>query len=148
MTIAQFNIARARWPLDDPRMAEFTNMIDRMNALARRSPGYLWRLEDEEGPDAPRFPGDPLMTFTLSVWQDVDSLRAFTWNTIHKRFRMRRGDWFQPLDQAYLAIWPIARDHRPDGREALAMLELLREQGPSDKVFGTERLSSVEVTAA
>ncbi len=148
MTIAQFNIARARWPLDDPRMAEFTDMVDRMNVLAKRSEGYIWRLVDEEGPDAPKFPGDPQMTFTLSVWRDVDSLRAFTWNTIHKRFRMRTAEWFEPLGQAYLAIWPVADGHRPDGREALSMLDLLRREGPSDKVFGTERLTPVEVTAA
>jgi hypothetical protein len=138
--LGQFNIARARWPLDDPRMAEFTQNVDRMNALAARSPGYVWRLEDEEGPDAPKFPGDPLMTFTLSVWRDADSLRAFTWSTIHKRFRMRRDEWFQPLDRPYLAIWPISDGHRPNGREALAMLDLLTREGASDAVFGTEAL--------
>ncbi|MEM1299200.1 MAG: DUF3291 domain-containing protein [Pseudomonadota bacterium] len=141
--LAQFNIARARWPLDDPRMAEFTNNIDRMNAVAARSPGYVWRLEDEEGPDAPQFPGDPLMTFTLSVWKDLDSLRRFTWSTIHKRFRLRGNEWFQPLGRPYLATWPIAKDHRPDGREALAMLELLTRKGPSRTVFGTEALTPV-----
>lgn len=148
MTIAQFNIARARWPLDDPRMSEFTNMIERMNALAERSPGYIWRLKDENGPDAPKFPNDPLMTLTLSVWRDLESLRAFTWHTIHKRFRMRTAEWFEPHQQAYLAIWPIADDHRPDGREAMAMLDLLRREGPSDKVFGTETLAGSETTAA
>lgn len=140
---SQFNIARARWPLDDPRMAGFTQNIGRLNSLARRSPGYVWRLEDEEGPDAPKFPDDPLMTFTLSVWEDVESLRAFTWSTIHKRFRMRRDEWFQPFDGPYLAIWPIAHDHRPDGQEALAMLEQLTREGPSTSVFGTETLAPV-----
>ena len=138
--IAQFNIARARWPLDDPRMAEFKTNVGRMNALAERSPGYVWRLLDEEGPDAPKFPGDDRMTFTLSAWRDVESLRHFTWNTLHKRFRMRRTEWFEPLDGPYLAIWPIEDDHRPDGAEALAMLERLGRKGPSEAVFGTEAL--------
>lgn len=141
--LGQFNIARARWPLDDPRMAEFMNNVDRMNALARRSPGYVWRLLDEEGPDAPKFPDDPLMTFTLSVWEDLESLRAFTWSTVHKKFRLRRDEWFQPIEGPYLAIWPIAPDHRPDGNEALAMLERLAREGPSDAVFGTEALTPV-----
>lgn len=148
MTIAQFNIARARWPLQDSRMAEFTGMIDRMNALAARSPGYLWRLIDEEGPDAPKFPGDPRMTFTLSVWADVESLRAFTWQTLHKRFRLRRGEWFEPASQAYLAIWPIAAGHRPDGTEALAKLAALRQNGPGPDVFGTEALVPQAVSPA
>ena len=139
--IAQFNIARARWDLDDPRMKEFVDMVPKMNALAMRSPGYVWRLEDEHGPDAPKFPGDPRMTMTLSVWQDVDSLRHFTWNTLHKRFRMRTAEWFERMDQAYLAIWPIAIGHRPKGTEAMDMLNRLRAEGPSDAVFGTETLT-------
>ena len=141
MPIAQFNIARARWLLEDSRMSEFTGMIDRMNAIAARSDGYIWRLSDESGPDAPKFPGDPRMTFTLSVWRDVESLRAFTWHTLHKRFRLRASEWFEPLAQAYLAIWPIADGHMPDGNEALAMLGKLRRDGPSDAVFGTETLA-------
>ncbi|MEM7190602.1 MAG: DUF3291 domain-containing protein, partial [Pseudomonadota bacterium] len=96
MPIGQFNIARALWPLDDPRMKEFMDAIPKMNALAERTPGYIWRLEDENGPDAPKFPDDPRMTLTLSVWRDVDSLRHFTWNTVHKRFRMRTREWFEP----------------------------------------------------
>lgn len=142
MPIGQFNIARARWDLDDPRMKEFMDMVPKMNALAARSPGYIWRLEDEHGPDAPKFPGEPRMTMTLSVWQDVDSLRHFTWNTLHKRFRMRTSEWFEKMDAAYLAIWPIAEGHRPLGEEAQAMLAKLRVEGPSEAVFGTEALLS------
>ena len=144
--LAQFNIARARWPLDDARMREFTDNIDRINGLAARSPGYVWRLIDEDGPDAPKFPGDPRMTFTLSVWRDLESLRHFTWNTLHKRFRLRTAEWFEPLGEAYLVIWPINDGHRPDGAEALEKLQQLRAEGPSDAVFGTEALKPMEVT--
>ena len=147
MPIAQFNIARARWPLDDPRMAAFTNMIDRMNAIAARSDGYIWRLTDETGPDAPVFPGDPRMTFTLSVWRDLESLRIFTWNTIHKRFRLRRSEWFEPLGTEYLVLWPIDDAHRPDGTEALDRLDKLRKDGPGSEVFGTGALKEGPKTA-
>ena len=58
-----------------------------------------------------------------------------------KRFRLRRGEWFEPWDGPYLAIWPIADDHRPDGQEALAMLDRLAREGPSEAVFGTEALA-------
>lgn len=138
--LGQFNIARARWPLNDPRMAGFSDNVTRINAVAERTPGFVWRLEDEHGPDGAHFPDDPLMTYTLSVWQDVDALRQFTWSTVHKRFRMRRDEWFQPLSGAYLAIWPIAAGHRPTGAEALSMLARLAKEGPSEAVFGTEAL--------
>lgn len=140
MPLAQFNIALARYPLDDPRMVDFTDNIKRINGLAERSPGYLWRLVDEEGPDAPTFPDHPHMTFTLSLWQDVDSLRHFTWNTLHKRFRLRRDDWFVPLEGPYLALWPVPDGHFPDGAEAQRMLAKLAAEGPSDAVFGTEAI--------
>ena len=141
--IAQFNIALPRWPLDDPRMAGFADNIKRVNGLAERSPGYVWRLIDETGPEAPKFPDHPHMTFTLSVWRDVEALRHFTWNTLHKRFRLRRDEWFLPWDGPYLVLWPIAGDHRPDGVEALAMLDRLDREGPSNAVFGTEALVQV-----
>ena len=80
------------------------------------------------------------MTLTLSLWRDVESLRHFTWNTLHKRFRARRAEWFVPWDGPYLALWPIADDHRPDGHEAQAMLAKLAAEGPGEAVFGTEAL--------
>ncbi|MEM8754981.1 MAG: DUF3291 domain-containing protein [Pseudomonadota bacterium] len=107
----------------------------------RNQEGYVWRLIDETGPDAPDFGDDPRMTFTLSVWRDIDGLRRFTWSTLHKRFRLKTAEWFEPLGAAYLAIWPIAAGHRPNGAEALEMLDELRRFGTSDRVFGTERLT-------
>ena len=142
--IAQFNVARARWPLDDPRMAGFTENVGRINALAERSPGFLWRLVDEDGPEAPRFGGDPLMTFTLSLWRDLESLRRFAWNTVHKRFRLRTQEWFEPLGAAYLVCWRIEAGRKPTGGEALARLEDLRREGPTAERFGTEALRPVE----
>jgi len=141
MQIGQFNIARARFGLDDPRMVEFADNIDRINGLAERSAGFVWRLEDEDGPDAPRFPDDPRMTFPLSVWQDVESLSRFTWNTLHKRFHKRRAEWFEPMTTRYLVIWPIFDGHRPDGEEALARLSELDRTGPSNRVGGVEALT-------
>lgn len=140
MPIAQFNIARARFDLDDDRMAGFTSNIKRINGLAERSPGYIWRLMDEQGPDAPKFPDDPRMTFTLSVWQDIETLSHFTWNTLHKRFRMRGGEWFEAPQSRYLVIWSIAEGHRPNGEEALMRLAELDRDGPTSTVFGSEHL--------
>jgi hypothetical protein len=138
--LAQFNIARARWDLDDPRMSGFRDNVARLNALAERSVGFVWRLVDDEGPEAPKFPDEPRMIFTLSVWEDLNSLHHFMMNTIHKQFRARTSEWFEPLGVAYLALWPIAEGHRPEGLEALTHLALLRAHGPSAHVFGTETL--------
>lgn len=122
-------------------MSGFVRGAPRMNQLAERSDGFIWRLANETGPDAPDFGGDPLMIFTLSLWRDVESLRHFTWNTLHKKFRMRTAEWFEPHDGPYLVCWPIEAGRTPTGAEAQERLAELERTGPTDRVFGTETLS-------
>ena len=40
--IVQINLATGMYPLDDPRMAGFVSRLDEVNALADRSPGFVW----------------------------------------------------------------------------------------------------------
>ena len=47
--IAQVNIGRMRAPLDHPLMTGFLRRLDEINALADRSPGFVWRLQTEGG---------------------------------------------------------------------------------------------------
>ena len=54
--LAQMNIARMLYPLDDPKMEGFTSQLETINALAERSPGFVWRLKDDDG-DATSIPG-------------------------------------------------------------------------------------------
>lgn len=136
INIAQFNIARARYPLDDPRMAEFVENIRRINAIAERSPGFVWRLEDEDGPDGAEFSEDPRMTYTLSVWRDLAALEHFVWNTLHKRFFHRRADWFEPMEGPNFCIWTIPSGVRPTGPEAQRQLARLRREGPAPGLHG------------
>ena len=142
--IAQFNIARARWDLDDPRMKPFMDTVPMMNALAERTPGFVWRLNDDREMLRTHFADEPRLTMTLSVWENVESLRHFTWNTLHKKFRLRTHEWFEVMDEAYLAVWPIADGHRPSPAEAVEMLTELRRTGPTGRVFGTEALKAKE----
>ena len=47
--LAQVNIARAKAPMTSPIMAEFVAALDRVNALAEASAGFIWRLKDDSG---------------------------------------------------------------------------------------------------
>lgn len=47
--LAQVNIGRIKAPLDDPLMSGFVTRLDEINALAERSPGFVWRLQTSEG---------------------------------------------------------------------------------------------------
>ena len=40
--LAQVNIARMRAPLDHPLMTDFVAQLDRINALADATPGFVW----------------------------------------------------------------------------------------------------------
>lgn len=46
--IAQMNMGYLLHPLDDPRTADFTDNTDRVNAVADRSKGFVWRMKDED----------------------------------------------------------------------------------------------------
>ncbi|MGB9044128.1 MAG: DUF3291 domain-containing protein, partial [Pseudolabrys sp.] len=47
--LAQLNIGRIRYEVDDPRMADFTNNLALVNGLAERTPGFVWRYIDASG---------------------------------------------------------------------------------------------------
>jgi hypothetical protein len=47
--LAQLNIGRIRYEIDDPRMADFTNNLALVNGIAERSAGFIWRYIDESG---------------------------------------------------------------------------------------------------
>jgi hypothetical protein len=46
MQLAQVNIGRVLGGPDDPRMADFYGNLARINAMAERMPGFVWRLKD------------------------------------------------------------------------------------------------------
>jgi hypothetical protein len=127
MQLAQINIGRPRYPLDDPRMADFMNNLDRINALAERSEGFVWRLKDDTG-NATQITAfeDPHILLNMSVWRSVEALEAFAYQTVHRRFVQRRHEWFEVFDGLYLALWWVEEGYIPttaDGQRRLAHLE-------------------------
>ena len=47
--LAQVNIATLVKPIDHPDTAPFADALAAVNALAESSPGFVWRLQTEEG---------------------------------------------------------------------------------------------------
>ncbi|WP_420397513.1 DUF3291 domain-containing protein [Nioella sp.] len=142
MHLAQFNIGRMAYELDDPRMADFNRGIDMLNSIAERSDGFVWKYETAFGGVVPEeVDGDPRILVNLTVWDSVDSLRFYVWNTLHKHFVTRRADWFTPMDEAHLVMWWVPEGHRPDLAEALAKLEYLRQNGETEDAFSWNAVS-------
>ena len=116
MHLAQINVGRLLHPLDDPRMADFVDNLDKINALAEASEGFVWRLKDETG-NATSIAAydDPAIIVNMSVWTSPEALYAFAYQTAHRRFVQRRKEWFQLFDGPYLALWWVGEGAIPDG---------------------------------
>ena len=143
--LAQFNIARIRYPLDDPRMAEFVDNVDRVNRLAEKIEGFVWRLKDDSGHAMNmRVYDDPTLLPNLTLWEHPQALERFVWQTLHGRFYRRREDWFAPIETP-LVMWWVDAGARPTMAEGVRRRDHLIAQGPSDYAFGWENLSDAEL---
>ena len=142
--LAQVNVAAAVDDLDSDRLADFVAALDRVNAIADRSPGFVWRLQDGSGNATGICISDgPRQVVNLSVWENPQDLERFVWKTVHKQVYKRRAKWFHPPNSAHLAMWWVPVGHKPTAEEALARLEDLRTHGPTDRAFGWESLPEV-----
>lgn len=133
--LAQLNIARMRTPLDSPEMVDFVANLDRINALAESSPGFIWRLKDEDDNATAMRPLGENTLVNISVWRDVAALRDYVYKSAHVEVMRRRREWFDAMEQASMVLWWVPAGHRPDASEAAAKLALLREQGPGPAAF-------------
>jgi hypothetical protein len=134
--LAQLNVARLVASLDDPRLKPFVDGLDEINRLADGTPGFVWRLVDEEGGDATRLRpfGDDVIV-NLTVWESLDPLWDFTYKSGHLDYLRRRRDWFVPFGDAYAVAWWVAAGHLPDVAEAAERLDRLRVHGPTPEAF-------------
>jgi len=134
--LAQLNVGVIKGPMDSPVMAEFAANLDRINAIAEAAPGFVWRLQTEEGNATAIRPFEnESMLLNMSVWRDVESLNKYVYGSAHVEIMRRRREWFERMSEAYLVLWWVPKGHRPGIAEAIARLELLRSQGPSPEAF-------------
>jgi len=133
--LAQLNIAIMREPLASPAMADFVANLDRINLLADGTPGFIWRLQTEDGDATALRPLGADTLVNMSVWRDVESLGAFVYRSAHADIMRRRREWFERMAQAYVVLWWVPAGHRPSIAEALARLDLLRAHGASAQAF-------------
>lgn len=133
--LAQINIGVMRAPTDDPAVAEFMDNLDRINAQADHADGFVWRLQTEQGnaTDIQIFP-NPLRLVNMSVWESVETLKAYVYRTEHVDFFRRRTEWFE-ADGKRVALWWIPAGTIPDLSEAVRRVEYLEQHGPTTYAF-------------
>ena len=134
--LAQINIGRLAAPLDGPELKPFVDNLDRINAVAETSPGFVWRLtgDGNNATDLRPFE-DPLMMINMSVWTDMASLGAFVYRSDHSGIMRRRREFFETPAEAFQALWWVPAGHAPTAAEGIERLEHLRRKGPTAYAF-------------
>ena len=133
--LAQLNVARPLYPLESPRMRGFVDNLERINALAERSPGFVWRLQSEAGNATAFTIFDSVTLPNLSVWLDLPALHQFVYQSAHVEILKLRRHWFEKAAEAHSVLWWIDAGHTPTLAEAQVRLERLRADGPTPAAF-------------
>jgi Domain of unknown function (DUF3291) len=134
--LAQLNIGIIRGPMDSPVMAQFAANLERINALADAAPGFVWRLQTEDGDATAIRPfQNENQLLNMSVWRDAETLRQFVYHSGHVEIMRRRREWFERMSELYVVLWWVPRGHRPEVAEAIGRLEALRRKGPHREAF-------------
>jgi hypothetical protein len=134
--LAQLNVGTLHFPLDDPRMADFTALLEPVNALADGSPGFVWRLIADGADDATSIrPLGADVIINFSVWESREALWDFVYRSGHLDVMRRRREWFTRNVESHLVLWWIPAGHLPTVEEGLDRLDLLRREGPGPNAF-------------
>ena len=137
--LAQLSIGKFRAPKDDSSMADFFGNLDRINAAAERMPGFVWRLKDDSGnATSIAWAGARDIAVNLTVWESVEALEKFVWQTAHTQIYARKGEFFEKMETPHFVMWWIEAGHIPTVEEAKERLDHLTVHGPSEFAFGWE----------
>lgn len=146
MPLAFLTVALLREPFGSPVVQGFLDRIEGVFASAEASPGFLDRprSDGEWGeicvPSHFEPVGTPLrLPTTLTLWQDLESVAAFSYRGAHGEALTKRREWFvPPVVPGYVAYW-VAGDHRPTFEEACVRWDILHQSGPTPQAFDFKR---------
>jgi len=143
--LAQINIAKMLAPIDSPVMAEFVANLDKINALAEDSEGFVWRLKgDNNNATSVKIFDDDFLIVNMSVWENTESLFQFVYQTNHVEIFKRRKEWFEKMPEMHMALWYIPAEHLPSVAEATERLNYLRNNGETPFSFSFKKRFSIE----
>jgi enamine deaminase RidA (YjgF/YER057c/UK114 family) len=134
--LATVNIARLQAPLESPQIADFRNALAHVNALAEASPGFVWRYIDGSGNATDtRIEDDPMLIYNMSVWESIESLKAYVYHGDHAAVYRRRQEWFHRYPSTYTCLWWVRAGERPSVTESLERLAYVDKHGITAHAF-------------
>jgi hypothetical protein len=134
--LAQCNIVKLKAPLDSPVVADFVAALDPINALADTAPGFVWRLQSEDG-DATSFRvfDDDQILLNMSVWESVEALQEYVYRSGHKDVLRQRRQWAERVETVQSTMWWVRAGDVPEPTEAVVRLARLERDGPTPYAF-------------
>ncbi|MBO9203077.1 MULTISPECIES: DUF3291 domain-containing protein [Niastella] len=143
--LAQLNIGKILGPIDSSVMAEFVANLDPINSLAEKSTGFAWRLKDDNNnATSIKVYDDDFIIVNMSVWENIDALFQFVYQSQHTEFVKRRKEWFEKMPEMYMALWYVPAEHAPTVQEAVERLNYLRKHGETPYAFSFRKRFTVE----
>lgn len=142
--LAQVNIAKKLAPLHDPIMQDFINNVDKMNTIADSSPGFIWRMKNEDKDLGAQVFQDDSLVINISVWENLDALFSYTYKSGHIEVFKRKKEWFSKMKMLHMAFWYVSEGYEPTFQDAKARLDYLNKYGDSPYVFSFKNKFTVE----
>ena len=134
--VAQINIGRLIAPVGDPKVAEFVNQLDAINAIADRAPGFVWRLQSSSGNATDIvYNDDPTMLVNMSIWESLEALRDYVYRSDHVRVFRDRAKWFEKMDKPQYCLWWLPAGHLPSVAEGKQRLDHYQTHGATEFAF-------------
>jgi heme-degrading monooxygenase HmoA len=139
--LAQVNIARLLAPLESEQLSSFVAALDPVNASADDAPGFVWRLQSEDGnaTGIQAFNWDVQGTagviVNMSVWESLEHLAHWVYGDLHRAVLRQRRNWFERVAEATTALWWLPAGHTPNVAEAESRVLHLRSHGPTPHAF-------------
>lgn len=151
MTAPEFHLAMYNFGLhvagyDSPRVQGFIRREPLNFAAAEKASGFVGRsgYRGEPGPRSwgpqvfPRFikgSGFDSGPASLSLWENIESLMAFSYAGVHAEALKNARNWNTRNERPPLVLWWVEAGRRPDWEKAAEKLELLHDRGPGPEAF-------------
>ncbi len=136
--LAHFNWATLVSDIGTPEVAGFVDATGRVNDIAQRSPGFVWRCVDEMdqavGIDWPMFRNRRVVA-SFSVWRSASEFERFVYKTVHGAFLRRRAEWVAPDKPSGYVLWWVDAAETPSIYDAKARVDQFLARGAGPEAF-------------
>lgn len=80
----------------------------------------------------------------MSVWENLESLFKFVYQSNHVEILKKRKDWFEQIKQMHMALWYISAGTMPTVADAIETLDFLRLNGETPFAFTFKKKYTIE----